>query len=314
MLTLNDIINVSFRKSGFSGYRTEDVDNFIDLVKDSYDALIKKNIEQKEQNEKLIAEIKQMQSKLEVLAGRIEEYRGEEDEIKSALVSAQKLGDASIREARHKSEIIIKDANIKAERMITGAQEEAKHIITAAKEDLASQSKQFDDLKKAVSDFRSKLLAAYKEHLTLIDALPTKQEASAESVEPEKTAYVAAEEAPAESQPELTKPEAYELEPAAELESAIEPESEPEIEIPSNLTSEAADESTGYDATERFADPIFSSQATQNFHIDPSNFETKPASEQSYDHDMRYDVLKFGDNYDISQDNESPAGIFNRDK
>ena len=34
MLTLNDIINVSFRKSNFSGYRTEDVDEFIDEVKE----------------------------------------------------------------------------------------------------------------------------------------------------------------------------------------------------------------------------------------------------------------------------------------
>ena len=45
MLTLNDIINVSFRKANFSGYRPEDVDNFIDRVKESYEALIKKGVE-----------------------------------------------------------------------------------------------------------------------------------------------------------------------------------------------------------------------------------------------------------------------------
>ena len=43
MLTLNDIINVSFRKSRLSGYNTEDVDNFIDQVKASYDELMKKS-------------------------------------------------------------------------------------------------------------------------------------------------------------------------------------------------------------------------------------------------------------------------------
>ena len=52
MLTLNDIINVSFRKSRLSGYNTEDVDNFIDQVKESYDELMKKNIELKEEMEK----------------------------------------------------------------------------------------------------------------------------------------------------------------------------------------------------------------------------------------------------------------------
>ena len=42
MLTLNDIINANFRKSSFSGYRPEDVDAFLDLVKESYEQLIKK--------------------------------------------------------------------------------------------------------------------------------------------------------------------------------------------------------------------------------------------------------------------------------
>ena len=56
MLTLNEIANVSFRKSNFAGYKPEDVDEFIDKVVESYDLLIKKNIEQKEINEKLTAE------------------------------------------------------------------------------------------------------------------------------------------------------------------------------------------------------------------------------------------------------------------
>ncbi len=36
MLSLNDITNVSFRKAGFSGYKPEDVDDFIDRVKNSF--------------------------------------------------------------------------------------------------------------------------------------------------------------------------------------------------------------------------------------------------------------------------------------
>ena len=36
MLTINDIINASFNKSNFGGYKTEDVDIFIDEVKESY--------------------------------------------------------------------------------------------------------------------------------------------------------------------------------------------------------------------------------------------------------------------------------------
>jgi len=165
MLSMNDIINASFRKSGFSGYRTDDVDQFIDQVKESYDVLLKKGIDQKEEYEKLKSENDQLLEKLKILAAKVEDYRVEEDEIKNALVSAQKLGDASIRESRHKAEIIIKDANIKAERIISGA-----------KQSVIEQQDELERLHKTVSDFRSKLLNIYKEHLTLIDALPTQKE------------------------------------------------------------------------------------------------------------------------------------------
>lgn len=162
MLTLNDIINVSFRKSGFSGYKTEDVDAFIDQVKESYEALIKKTIDQKEELEKKEEEKRQLVGKVDALAARLEDYRKEEEEIKNALVSAQKLGDASVREARHKAEIIIKDATLKADRIVAGAKAE----LEDRKEDL-------EGLKQSASEFRSKLLDMYKQHLTLINAIPT---------------------------------------------------------------------------------------------------------------------------------------------
>ena len=52
MLTLNDIINVSFRKANFSGYRPDDVGSVIDRVKESYEALIKKGVAQKDELER----------------------------------------------------------------------------------------------------------------------------------------------------------------------------------------------------------------------------------------------------------------------
>jgi len=228
MLSLNDIINASFRKSGFSGYRTDDVDKFIDEVKESYDVLIKKGIEQKEVTEKQKAENDQLLEKLKILAAKVEDYRSEEEEIKNALVSAQKLGDASIRESRHKAEIIIKDASLKAERIISNANQE-----------ISEQKKELDRLQQTVSDFRSKLLAIYKEHLTLIDALPTRK--------PEP-----AEEEPAQAKPAVP---AYN-EPAAEKTVPQEPQKE----------EESPDEET--------ADPLFFADVS-NFDTVQA-FETVP--------------------------------------
>lgn len=196
MLTLNDIINASFRKSGFSGYRTEDVDGFLDRVRESYDELLKRGTQQDEEIDKLKSENQQMTEKVKILADKVEEFRAQEDEIKNALISAQKLGDSSVREARHRAEIIVKDANLKAE-----------HIIAGANEKVIEQKNELDRLQKAVSDFRSKLLSAYKEHLTLIDALPVHK---AEHTQQEEPAAVQPrpEQSPVPEEPAASVPEA----------------------------------------------------------------------------------------------------------
>lgn len=251
MLNLNDIINVSFRKSGFSGYRTEDVDHFIDQVKESYDQLLKKTMEQAEAHEVLSAQKAELQRKLEVLADKVEDYRKDEAEIKTALVSAQKLGESSIREARHKAEIILKDATLKAER-----------IIGNAKTDVKEHEKALDDLRKQTADFRAKLLGLYKDHLTMIDAIPArKEEAEQEPAAPVAPVVPAA---PAAKE--------IEAEPAYE-----EPLAQPEGKIS--------------------AEPAVHSPVEEDFAVEASTFESAalPA------HDLRYDVLKFDDDYEISE-------------
>lgn len=242
MLNLNDIINVSFRKSNFSGYRTEDVDSFIDQVKDSYDQLLKKTMEQAEAYETLAAEKKELEKKLSVLVVKIEDYRQEESEIKNALVSAQKLGESSVREARHKAEIILKDANLKAER-----------ILGAAKADVVEQQRELDDLKKKVIEFRTNLLAIYKEHLTLIDAIPSRKEEFAHEEKP--AASVLETEQQQEKEPVL-EPQHYMPE-----ESVIPADPEPEYTPVSDK---------------------------DDFAVDAAVFDTEFPS-----HDLRYDVLKF---------------------
>lgn len=172
MLTLNEIANVSFRKSNFAGYKPEDVDEFIDKIVESYDLLIKKNIEQKEINEALAAENERLKNSVQGMTSEkkvrpeeiklSEECEYTQEEIKNALLSAQKLANASIREGRQKAETMIQEANAKAERIVSVAQSE----VNAQKEEL-------DRLKKLVSDFRASLLDAYKEHLKLVNSLPT---------------------------------------------------------------------------------------------------------------------------------------------
>ena len=147
MLTLNEIRNVNFRKSNFGGYRAEDVEAFIDEVQLSYDSLLKENAE--------------LLKRLESLTTKLEEYQREEDSIRNALMNAQKVGDASLRDAKHKAEIILKDATIKAEKIVSNAQLE-----------IHRERDVIEKMQRDIADFKARLLKAYKEHLTLINSIP----------------------------------------------------------------------------------------------------------------------------------------------
>ena len=147
MLTLNEIRNVNFRKSNFGGYRAEDVEAFIDEVQLSYDSLLKENAE--------------LVKRLDSLTAKLEQYQQEEDSIRNALMNAQKVGDASLRDAKHKAEIILKDATIKAEKIVSNAQIE-----------IHRERDVIEKMQRDIADFKARLLKTYKEHLTLINSIP----------------------------------------------------------------------------------------------------------------------------------------------
>lgn len=265
MLTLSDIENAVFRRAGRVGYNGDDVDAFLTQVRTSYEALIKNNLEQKEKIALLSSENENLKKERDSLSSQVQQYREEEDGIKTALISAQRLGDASIREARHKSEIILKDAEL-----------QAQSIVAEATGKIDAYENELEQLKRTVSDFRVSLLDMYRKHLVLIDALPSQK-----SVKKEEPKAVP----PQEKEPEPAKPEEK---PAVEEEETA-------------VKEEAA-------APEKPAAPVKEPPVSpqEEEYTDVSGFGT-PAPR-----DKRYGVLKFGDDYDIRQDPDSPVDIFKR--
>ena len=124
MYTPQEIRSIEFTKS-LGGYKTAEVDEFIDRCADTVEALI---------NEK-----SELAKKLEVLADKLVEYRNDEDSIRTALLSAQRLGDTVVREANHKAGLILDDANIKAQK-----------IEETAKRKIVDEEKELERVKKEV--------------------------------------------------------------------------------------------------------------------------------------------------------------------
>lgn len=54
-----------------------------------------------------------------ILAEKVDQYRDDEETLKTALLNAQRMGESVIHEARQKAETIIYDANSKASQLKT---------------------------------------------------------------------------------------------------------------------------------------------------------------------------------------------------
>ena len=152
MYTPQEIRSIEFTQS-LGGYKTSEVDEFIDRCADTVEALL---------NEK-----NELSKKLQVLADKLVEYRNDEDSIRTALLSAQRLGDTVVREANHKAGLILDDANIKAQK-----------IEETAKRKIVDEERELERVKKEVSLFKNRMMSIYREHLSLIGMLPEDEAAS----------------------------------------------------------------------------------------------------------------------------------------
>ena len=155
MYTPEEIRNIEFTKS-LGGYRTSEVDPFIDKCADTVEALMQEKAE--------------LTKKLEVLADKLVEYRNEEDSIRTALLSAQRLGDTVVREANHKAGLILEDANIKAQK-----------IADTARSSIQAEEAELERVKKEVAAFKNQMLNLYRDHLALLKLLPDVKEEAAEA-------------------------------------------------------------------------------------------------------------------------------------
>lgn len=179
MLTPNDISNKRFEKSPFGGYKPEEVDSFLSEIAMSY--------------ERLYEEKEAAEEKMEVLADKLEEYRANEDSLRTVLIGAQKLGDNIIRDSKAKAEVIISDAEGRVKQVFS----ESEGKIDKERETLAM-------LQKETAEFKKRLIAMYKQHLELISLMPEAEESKPEE-QPEEVPAEApeTEEEPVEEKTEI---------------------------------------------------------------------------------------------------------------
>ncbi len=197
-MTPKEISEKTFDRTFGFGYRMDVVDEYLDRAAAALQEEIDKNAD--------------LEKKLQILADKLNEYRNDEESLRTALLGAQKLGDSVIRESKTKAEIIMRDANIKAEA-----------IVNNAKRQIEREQDGFVKLQQEVSSFKNRLIDLYKQHLELLSSIPGQHETPMEAAE---AAERALDEAP-EAAPEEVREEVPAAEEPVAFEPAVRQEEEP---------------------------------------------------------------------------------------
>lgn len=119
MISAKDLKNVELAVAN-SGYVTKDVDKLLNEAANTIEAYQREN--------------KELYHKLEVLASKIEEYRSEEDAIKTALVTAQKMADKIKKESKDAAALLIESSEAEAKQKMDTANTEAEAIVRKARD------------------------------------------------------------------------------------------------------------------------------------------------------------------------------------
>jgi len=154
MLNPKDIKEKKFERAS-RGYNIEEVDSFLNEVASSY--------------AKILNDFEQNEGKIIKLVDKINEYRDDEDTIKSAILTAQKQGKQTLFEAEQQASKIIYDATAKSEQ-----------LIIATREEYANELSKLEGLKKEITCFKSKLTELYNKQLRLIMDIPDFDDAESE--------------------------------------------------------------------------------------------------------------------------------------
>ncbi len=132
----------------WGGFDIEEVDNFLDLVANEFEELIKENNLLREEDQRKLA--------------RIQELEGEREKIREILLSVQQITEEMKKNARKEGELIIEDARGQARKIVESAQAQALKIEEEINR-LKQQRLQFEATLAAAIDTHRRLLESSRE-------------------------------------------------------------------------------------------------------------------------------------------------------
>ncbi len=156
-MTPLDIQQQQFRVR-FRGFDMVEVDNFLDLLANEFEELLKENSQIREEDRRKLERINQLE------AG--------EKELRGTLVSVQRITEEMKNNARKEGELIIEEAKLNARKIVEAAQAQALQIEA-----------EINQLKRQRAEFDASLRTTVEMHWRLLEST---QEDTAESTPAEE--------------------------------------------------------------------------------------------------------------------------------
>jgi cell division initiation protein len=130
-----DIQQKRFHMS-FRGYNRNEVDSFLDLVREEMEALVR--------------EVTELREFHQTYDQRMNELNEREETIKSTMIMTQKLADEQKENARKEAALIIKDTEIRSQQIINNTQQEKVKLESDIHELRRRKHHFMQDIKKVI--------------------------------------------------------------------------------------------------------------------------------------------------------------------
>lgn len=186
MRSSNDICNVDFQKT-MGGYKPTEVQEYLADIAEDYGTLQRR--------------VAELESANAAQAREIANLKDEQVSVHNLLISAQKLADKTVEDAKAEAAKIVNDAHaavsqimseaesrviaskqqaedikknsdLEMQKILSKAVVKSENMITAAHDSVARQQLLFDKLKVETASFKKELINIYKKQLEILNTIP----------------------------------------------------------------------------------------------------------------------------------------------
>ena len=145
MITPIEIEDKEFKK-GLRGYKEEEVEDFLDIIKEDLEALYRENSDLKE--------------KIKLYQDQISKYENIEETLKATLVRAESVAEDTCNSANKRAKLIVEESKLEARQQV----EKANNKVIEVK-------KEYDSMIKEFKIFRNKFKSLLEDEIRNIDEI-----------------------------------------------------------------------------------------------------------------------------------------------